>query len=222
MIAEATDDDVPQTVAAATPPPSRPAPVAARVPTAAGRAAEPIAEGDEADSDDAATFQVAAVKPVAKPRLAPSPADRGWKKGPDAAGAVDPRPVAAFATRDQPARLGWVKGADPAKAGAKASAETTIARRSDDDAKDGESASVGGWIIQLGATENPAKANALLAKARAHSRALLADAKPVTEKVRKGGDTLYRARFAGLEQSSAQSACRTLKRSGFECFATRD
>ncbi len=44
----------------------------------------------------------------------------------------------------------------------------------------------------------------------------------MTEKVRKGDGTLYRARFAGLDSASAESACRSLKRSGFSCFATRD
>ena len=52
--------------------------------------------------------------------------------------------------------------------------------------------------------------------------ALLAAAKPVTEKVRKGEGTFYRARFAGLDSASAETACRSLKRSGFACFAARD
>ena len=53
-------------------------------------------------------------------------------------------------------------------------------------------------------------------------RSALASAKPFTEKVRQGDSTLYRARFAGLEPAEAEAACRTLKRSGFACFATRD
>ena len=78
------------------------------------------------------------------------------------------------------------------------------------------------WIIQLGATDDPAKAHALLDKALRQGRAPLAGAKPVTEKVRSADGTLYRARFAGLEQASAETACRSLKRSGFACFAARD
>ena len=43
-----------------------------------------------------------------------------------------------------------------------------------------------------------------------------------TEKVVREGTTLYRARFSGFEEGdSAQAACKTLKRSGFNCFATR-
>lgn len=77
-----------------------------------------------------------------------------------------------------------------------------------------------GWSIQIGATDDPDKAQALLAKARSAAR--LASAKPYTEKVQKGSATLYRARFAGLETDEAQAACKQLKRSGFACFATRN
>jgi D-alanyl-D-alanine carboxypeptidase len=77
-------------------------------------------------------------------------------------------------------------------------------------------------MIQIGATDDAAKATALLGKALARDRSHLAGAKPVTEKIQKGEDTLYRARFAGLDSASAESACRSLKRSGFSCFAARD
>ncbi len=78
-------------------------------------------------------------------------------------------------------------------------------------------------MIQIGATDDAAKASALLDKARLRGRALLASAKPVTEKVRKGEDTFYRARFAGLDSAAtAETACRSLKRDGFSCFAARD
>ena len=79
-----------------------------------------------------------------------------------------------------------------------------------------------GWMIQIGATDDVAKANALLAKAQADGRATLSEARPFTEKVQRGAATLYRARFAGLEADSAQLACKTLKRSGFSCFATKN
>ncbi len=80
----------------------------------------------------------------------------------------------------------------------------------------------GGWTIQVGATDAPGKASDLLKRAQSQDRPLLASAKLITEKVRKGEATLYRARFAGLEPQQAEAACRTLKRSGFACFATRD
>ena len=76
-----------------------------------------------------------------------------------------------------------------------------------------------GWIIQIGATDDADKANDLLIRARAKNRATLASAKPLTEKVKKGEDVFYRARFAGLDSATAESACRSLKKSGFSCFA---
>ena len=80
----------------------------------------------------------------------------------------------------------------------------------------------GGWIIQIGISDNAAKANDLLARARAQNRGQLAQARPFTEKVAKGEDVFYRARFAGLDSASAETACRSLKKSGFACFAARD
>ncbi len=84
------------------------------------------------------------------------------------------------------------------------------------------SGSKGGVIIQIGATDNAGAAAELLTRARSESRSALASAKPFTEKVQKGDSTLYRARFAGLDPAEAEAACKTLKRSGFACFATRD
>lgn len=80
----------------------------------------------------------------------------------------------------------------------------------------------GEWVIQIGAPDNAVAAAELLSRARSESRSALASAKPFTEKVQKGEATLYRARFAGLDPSEAETACKALKRSGFACFATRN
>ncbi len=80
----------------------------------------------------------------------------------------------------------------------------------------------GGWVIQIGATDDMAKANELLSRAKAQSHGALGAAKPFTEKVQKGSGTLFRARFAGLEAGGAENACKALKQSGFSCFATRN
>jgi D-alanyl-D-alanine carboxypeptidase len=83
-------------------------------------------------------------------------------------------------------------------------------------------ATAGKWIIQLGATDDEAKAKDILARARAKAASQLSDASAFTEKVEKGGATLFRARFAGFEDpKDAQNACAKLKRGGFACFATR-
>jgi D-alanyl-D-alanine carboxypeptidase len=79
-----------------------------------------------------------------------------------------------------------------------------------------------GWMIQIGATADISKATELLARAKSEGRKTLTTAQAFTEKVQKGSETLYRARFAGLEADSAALACKTLKRSGFSCFATKN
>ncbi|KAB1073512.1 serine hydrolase [Methylobacterium planeticum] len=78
------------------------------------------------------------------------------------------------------------------------------------------------WVIQLGAMDDEDKAKSMLAEARSRGGGALAKASPYTVKVEHGGATLFRARFSGFsEQDSAQDACKALKRSGFNCFATR-
>lgn len=79
-----------------------------------------------------------------------------------------------------------------------------------------------GWMIQIGATDDADKANQLLSRARGQIQGVAAAARAFTEKVQKGKETLWRARFAGFEEKSAESACKTLKRSGFACFATKN
>ncbi|MBS7704012.1 serine hydrolase [Chelatococcus asaccharovorans] len=108
---------------------------------------------------------------------------------------------------------------------AKAPAATTIAKVEAKPEPRNEAAAkverVSGWVIQLGATADADKANDILNQAKTKSRGTLAKASPFTEKVTKGGTTLYRARFSGFDPDSAQAACKTLKKQGFSCFATR-
>lgn len=78
-----------------------------------------------------------------------------------------------------------------------------------------------GWVIQLGATDDEAKARGILSKAKTASPKMLSDADAFTEKVVKGDATLYRARFAGFENNEAEAACKALKRAGFSCFAQK-
>ena len=42
------------------------------------------------------------------------------------------------------------------------------------------------------------------------------------ERVQIGHKTVYRARFAGFDKAGAESACKQLKRSAFECIALRN
>lgn len=80
----------------------------------------------------------------------------------------------------------------------------------------------GGWMIQIGAPPSMAQANGLLSRAKSEGHAALAGMRPFTEKVQKGRETLYRARFSGLDTDTADRACKALKRVGMSCFATRN
>jgi D-alanyl-D-alanine carboxypeptidase len=85
-----------------------------------------------------------------------------------------------------------------------------------------QSKSSSSWMIQLGATDEESKARAILDKAKSNAGRSLASASAFTEKVQRDGSTLYRARFSGFDEADdAQEACRTLKKQGFACFATR-
>lgn len=169
--------------------------------SAAARAANAAGEGDDgAGDEEAATPQ-------------PTAADLGMLKSPAGAkpsAKTQARLAAASALIMPP--LGRPENSADDRRPGRASAK-------DDNAAD---ASAGGVMIQIGAPDNLAKANALLSRARERNRSTLAAAKPVTEKVRKGDATLYRARFAGLDSASAEAACRSLKRTGFSCFTAHD
>lgn len=79
-----------------------------------------------------------------------------------------------------------------------------------------------GWQIQIGATDDAAKAEALLDRAQPTIRKIDSRAQSFTETVNKGEVTLYRARFAGLTETSAQAACKALKKSSLSCFALKN
>ncbi len=85
-----------------------------------------------------------------------------------------------------------------------------------------EAPAKGGWVIQVGAAPQMGEVNALFARAKQGSRGALNGAKPFTEKVKKGNDTLFRARFAGLDADGANAACKNLKRAGISCFAAKN
>jgi D-alanyl-D-alanine carboxypeptidase len=80
-----------------------------------------------------------------------------------------------------------------------------------------------GWIVQVGALETEAEAQARIEAARNSSRGLLNRADSFTEPVvAKDNRKLFRARFAGLERDQAEAVCRTLRRSDIACMAVRN
>ncbi|MGF7055478.1 D-alanyl-D-alanine carboxypeptidase [Bosea sp. OAE752] len=217
----------PENVAAPQP---QPLPVAARsyapMPTQTPIAPpRPIAAGQP--------LQISGMRPVT---ATTTPSAMRWSIGAQPADAKVLRPPANVDTTSSIARL-----AEPATEPVKVAENkveapaATIARKSDAvpakaqapepaPAMSHQAAVVasGKWVIQLGATDDKGKAEEILARARAKAAGSLASASGFTEKVEKGGSTLFRARFAGFDDSKdAQNACNRLKRGGFSCFATR-
>jgi D-alanyl-D-alanine carboxypeptidase len=174
--------------------------------SATARAANAVGEGDDGAGDEEAS----APDPTLK---APATAtDVGMLKSPAKSSTKTQTRLAAASALVMPPLGRPDNSANDDRRPGRASAK-------DDDAVD---AAAGGVMIQIGAPDNLAKANALLSRARERNRSTLGAAKPVTEKVRKGDATLYRARFAGLDSASAEAACRSLKRTGFSCFTAHD
>jgi len=79
-----------------------------------------------------------------------------------------------------------------------------------------------GWIIQIGAFPDEGEARERLESARSIAKGMLDRADPFTERVTKGGETLYRARFAGLDEHRAEAACKYFKRNNIACFTVKN
>lgn len=75
-----------------------------------------------------------------------------------------------------------------------------------------------GYQIQVGAYFSPDPVRKLLDKAEKAARGLLDDAHAFTQTAEKGDDTIYRARFAGLDKALAKKACKTLKKRKIDCI----
>jgi D-alanyl-D-alanine carboxypeptidase len=180
--------------------------------SATARAANAAGEGDDGTGDEEAATPEPALKAPAPRAGQPAAADLSFVKSPEG----------AKASAKNQARLAAASAlvVPPDRPQAPAVDERRPARASAQDDATGDAGR--GWMIQIGAPENLAKANALLALAQERNRSTLASAKPLTEKVRKGDATLYRARFAVLDSASAEAACRSLKRTGFSCFPAHD
>jgi D-alanyl-D-alanine carboxypeptidase len=79
-----------------------------------------------------------------------------------------------------------------------------------------------GWMIQVGALESIEAANHRLSLARSKAMNILAGASAFTEPVVKGDKTLHRARFAVIDKSRAEAACRALKRADIVCMPIKN
>ena len=79
----------------------------------------------------------------------------------------------------------------------------------------------GDYAIQIGAVPDEKAAHKLIALAQLRAGELLAGRAPFTQTVDKDGATLWRARFAGFNQTGAKSACEVLQSKNFGCFPVR-
>ena len=149
-----------------------------------------------------------------------TPGSMRWSRGPAPANA--PANALAFASADDsiavpmpPARtVAAVETPKPVQVAARAEPAKAEVMRSEGPKSP--------WVIQLGAVDDETAAKTILEKAKSEGGRSLARAAPFTEKISQNGGTLYRARFSGFQEADdAQEACRTLKRNGFACFATR-
>jgi D-alanyl-D-alanine carboxypeptidase len=80
----------------------------------------------------------------------------------------------------------------------------------------------GPWLIQVGAFPKETEAQERLREAQSLAKNLVAKAAPFTERVTKGSQELYRARFAGFDQNAAEAACKYLKRNDIACMAIKN
>jgi len=80
----------------------------------------------------------------------------------------------------------------------------------------------GPWSIQIGAFPKEAEALDRLREAQSLAKGLLAKADPFTERIMKGSQEYYRARFAGFDQDGAEAACKYFKRNDIACMAIKN
>lgn len=73
------------------------------------------------------------------------------------------------------------------------------------------------WNIQIGAYPTKKEAQDALYKARIVNPKLFASKQAYTVEVKKGEETVFRARMSGFTAKTAKRACRSLSRKGVDC-----
>jgi D-alanyl-D-alanine carboxypeptidase len=160
---------------------------------------------------------VASADPVVTAQVAAPPAQVAAPVRANVAAVAAPvvQPVAAPVA--QPVQTASAAPVTPVMAPIMASADAPIAA-----AIHAHDTLHGGWMIQIGAFDDEDQAKQHLTDAQVKVHTALAAADPFTERVQKGDKSLYRARFAGFDKTTAESACKELKRSDFECMTLKD
>src|SRR6478752_7255090 len=199
--------------------PTEPAPVRAAAPVAASA---PVVAVKPEPAPQPAPVVVAAAKPEPAPAPFPPPIAAKIEAPLPAlvtASKPDvPAPALSFAPIAAKAEPAAAPVASPARVAA-AQPAPAPARATTPAAKPQQRS---GWIIQVGAFPAEQEAKKRLSSAQTKAAKLLTKAEAFTETVEKGGTTLYRARFAGLDKDSAEAACKYLKRNDVECVTIKN
>jgi len=195
---------MPALVPVAAAPPSQPSAVAPAAPTPAATRAGSQPHADLAVAAPNVNLKVAQAEPAAPAAAATAPTPLKSVEAPP----VQMQPAQMQSAHIQPAPIETHIAAANARAASAYSAPPAHTH--------------GGWLIQIGAFDDEVEAKQHLTAAQSKVHLALAAKDPFTERVQKGDKALYRARFAGFDKSTAEAACRALKRSDFECMALKD
>jgi D-alanyl-D-alanine carboxypeptidase len=165
--------------------------------------------------------QTASLLPFQMPAAAPAPEPPAELPPQIAIAAPAPAAAAVAAkaetSRPAPARAGLL-GVSPGRT-AMASADPAPSAAA---VKAAKPQLHSGWMVQVGAYPAENEAKQRLSAVKSKAARLLASADPFTETVVKGGSTLYRARFAGLDREQAEEVCKYLKRNDVDCLTIKN
>jgi D-alanyl-D-alanine carboxypeptidase len=200
---------------AAKPEPPAPAVIAKSEPASPAPTAAPNAEA--APSSAAAAAKPESPKPASVVKPDPAPAAAQKASAPAIAANPDPAPAALPAVARPPSSPVAIPAPRPAAAPAMlpAPAAKTAAAAAKPQHRPG-------WMIQVGAYPAEQAAKERLSAVQSKASKILTGAEAFTETVDKGGTTLYRARFAGLDKDTAEAACKYLKKNDVECVPIKN
>jgi D-alanyl-D-alanine carboxypeptidase len=200
---------------AAKPEPPAPAVIAKSEPASPA----PAAAANTEPSNVAAATKPESPAPASTAKPAPAPAAAQTASAPAVAANPDPAPVAAPAASRPPSSPVAIPAPRPAAAPAKPPA---LAAKTAATAPAAKPQHRPGWMIQVGAYPAEEAAKQRLSAVQSKASKMLTGAEAFTETVDKGGTTLYRARFAGLDKDTAEAACKYLKKNDVECVTIKN
>ncbi len=100
-------------------------------------------------------------------------------------------------------------------------AETAASKTQDTKSAAKSKAKPATWMVMVGDAKTSKEATAMIGRAKSQSKGILVKADAGTVTVKSKIKTTYLARFNGLSEHDAVTACKNLKGSGLSCSATR-